>query len=335
MSPLQALSPLTFGAPTFLASIPLAALLYALLRRDSRAALAPSLTLVRQLPPTLRLRIRTPVLALLTSTVLALLAIASSRPQRISVVESSTKRRNLVLALDISRSMSAVDFASGQQQLSRISAVKRVVRKFIDARSEDRIGVVVFGSKAFVQAPLTLDHALINELVSDLSVGIAGDGTAIGDGLGLALKRLKDFPSNSSTVILLTDGASNSGQIEPQQAAEIAKAAGIKVHTIGIGSDTGVLSPGMFGLLQGAQKAEFDEESLKHIAEATGGTYFNARNLAGLIQVYEQIDQLERTSHEDPQQRVVDERFAPLCLAALLGYVAVLLCSRVWLLRVP
>jgi Ca-activated chloride channel family protein len=136
-------------------------------------------------------------------------------------------------------------------------------------------------------------------------------------------------------VILLTDGVSNSGQLEPLEAAEIAKAAGIKVHTIGIGSNRDILTPGLMGIMQGAQQAEFDEGPLKQIAATTGGSYFNAQDLEGLAKVYRQIDELERTSSKDPQQRLVDERFTPWCLAALAAYLLYLLCARVWLLRVP
>jgi Ca-activated chloride channel family protein len=335
MIPAQAFAPLSWGFPLALLAAPLALVLFYLTWRKAGAALIPTISLVKTLPRSIKLRLRLPLLGVLATSFILLLSAAAARPQRVTQLESGTKRRNLVLALDASRSMEAVDFSSGSQQLSRMTAVKRVVRQFIQARAEDRIGVVVFGSKAFVQAPLTLDHQLLLDLISDLSPRIAGDGTAIGDGLGLSLKRLREAPADSSTVILLTDGVSNSGQLDPLEAAEIAKAAGIKVHTIGIGSNRDILTPGLMGIMQGAQQAEFDEGPLKQIAATTGGSYFNAQDLEGLAEVYRQIDELERTSSKDPQQRLVDERFTPWCLAALAAYLLYLLCARVWLLRVP
>ena len=335
MIPAQAFAPLSLGLPLALLAGPIALALYYILRRQTGAALVPNITLVRALPRSVKLQIRAPLLAILAVGFIISLSLAAARPQRVTALESGAKRRNLVLALDASRSMEAVDFSSGSQQLSRMAAVKRVVRQFIQARAEDRIGVVVFGSKAFVQAPITLDHQLLLELISDLAPRVAGDGTAIGDGLGLSLKRLRDAPSASSTVILLTDGVSNSGQLEPVEAAQVAKAAGIKVHTIGIGSNRDILTPGLMGIMQGTQQAEFDEEPLKQIAAITGGSNFNAQDLEGLAKVYKQIDELERTSSKDPKQRLVDERFVPWCLAALAAYLLYLLCARVWLLRVP
>jgi Ca-activated chloride channel family protein len=268
------------------------------------------------------------VLATLGFAAVVLFTVAAARPQRTTVFESQTEARSLVLALDISRSMATADFGGvfGHRHVSRLDAVKAVVRRFVGERSDERLGLVVFGNAAYVQAPLTRDYSVIEELVARLQVGMAGDGTAMGDGLGLAIKRIADLPARSRAVILVTDGVSNSGQVNPLKAAEVARDLGIKVYTIGIGGladDTG------------GQTREYDEPTLREVARITAGTYLNAATVGGLEEVYAEIERLERVDIDVPETRIIEELFAPFLLAALLCYGAYGALARSVFRRIP
>jgi len=288
----------------------------------------PSGSLLEALPRSWRVRLARPVLTSLAFLAVALLTIAAARPQRTTVVESQTETRSLVLALDISRSMATADFGGvfGHRHVTRLDAVKAVVRRFVRERGGDRLGLVVFGNAAFVQAPLTRDYSVIEELVARLQVGMAGDGTAMGDGLGLAIKRIADLPARSRAVILVTDGVSNSGQVNPLKAAEVARDLGIKVYTIGIG-----------GIAEGQDQGtrEYDEATLREVARITSGTYLNAATVEGLEAVYAEIERLERVASDDPETRVIEELFAPFLLAALLLYATHVALSRSVFRRIP
>lgn len=309
---------------------PMVLLACVLRRRAFETAAVSSVSAIVGAPQSLRQILRAPVLWLLFAGGIIALTIALSRPQVQSLLTNKTEARNLMLVLDVSKSMATVDFDS-RGILSRIGGVKDVVAEFIKARSRDRLGLVVFGSSAYLQCPLTLDHSLIKQLVNLLQAGIAGDATAIGDGLGIALKRMRAYDPKTSAVILLTDGVNNSGQVTPLKAAELAREMGIKVHTIGIGS-----SGSQMGFFSGAGlSAEFDEHTLKKIAEITGGTYFNADSLEGLKEVYAEIDRLERSENEEPEVRGVKELFPSYTIiaAALLGTFWILKSSL--FLKVP
>jgi Ca-activated chloride channel homolog len=192
-----------------------------------------------------------------------------------------------------------------QYNTSRLEAVQSVVSEFVEQRADDRVGLVVFGNGAFLQAPLTLDHKVILSLLEQLRPGIAGNGTAIGDGLGLGVKRTANLKTESRAIILLTDGANNSGKLNPIEAAKLAQKFGIKVHTIGVGS---------------AAQADFDEATLKKIAAATNGVYFNAQDLSALKRVYDEIDKLESSSEKERQQNYITEYYWIPALAAIICY---------------
>ena len=326
---------ITLAQPLFIILAPVILLIALITSPKSRSASVSSVSLFRGVPLSLRVVLRAPILFTLASIFVLGAVVSAHRPQKLSTIDGTLPRRNLILALDLSRSMAASDFATGRNDLSRWAAVRRVVKRFIAARSEDRIGVVVFGSKAFVQAPLTRDHMLLAELINELNVGVAGDGTAIGDGLGVSLKRLVDVPADSSAVILLTDGVSNAGNLDPLQAAAIAQEMGIKVHTIGIGNPLDVITGAGGGITGGGQRADFDDRTLREISAKTGGVYFNAQDSDALSSVYEQIDALERTTSIEYNNIQIEELFVPLSFAALLAYVSYLLVGRVWLLKVP
>ena len=296
ISSLPSLSELNFAYPwVFLLAL---ALLIASRRSRYKKSLVlhPSVSTLVKVKKTWKAAYRKPILNLLWFSFIILLATAAAKPHISSTVSDDSPRRNLILALDVSGSMRTSDFGGSYGTVSRLAAVKEVVREFLKSRSEDRIGVVVFGNKAFLQSPLTTDIDLLDTLVSGLSVGVAGDGTAIGDGIGLSLKHINSVKSNSSSLILMTDGVNNAGQVNPEKAAKVAKQLGVKVHTIGIGNSSPVVQRFPGGIFSGQYMlgSEFDEALLKKISELTGGVYFNASSIEGLKEIYSEIDKLER-----------------------------------------
>ena len=226
---------------------------------------------------------------------IALLVTALARPQEgRKSTEILSAGVDILLAIDTSGSMRAMDFEKNNQPVDRLSVVKDVVSEFIDSREFDRMGMVVFGNEAFTQCPLTLDHDILHSFLNKLQIGVAGDSTAIGSAIGISVKRLKDLVSKSKVIILLTDGRNNAGNITPYQAAEIAKTYGIKIYTVGVGTKGDAPFPmnAPFGQRMLMQRVAIDEVSLKKIAEQTGGRYFRATDSDSLKQIYAQIDSL-------------------------------------------
>lgn len=316
--------------------LPLLIYLGVRLRKPAQTVSVPSGADLRVIPRGFRARVRGPLLTALSIAAVIALTTAAARPQRLSNLPTTAQARNLLLAIDVSRSMETIDFASPRGRISRMQAVKQVLPGFLEARAGDRIGIVVFGSSAFLQSPLTLDHKTLQRLVEAIPVGIAGDGTAIGDGLGLSLKRLKDLPATSSAVVLLTDGVNNSGEVDPLRAAAVAKDLKITVHTIGIGSYDPVARGGAGVFFPSSQaEPEFDERTLQRIAELTGGTYQNASSVEGLQKVYAALDTLTRTEDVQPSQKLVEELFLPYALAGMLAFFAALVLQRFLFVRGP
>ncbi|MCX6115091.1 MAG: VWA domain-containing protein [Proteobacteria bacterium] len=304
-----------------------------LFRTRPAATPCPSSKLLACLPRSFRLKIREPLLAILAITSILCLAVAAARPQRITLFEQPHRARNIMLVVDASNSMSAQDFPTTLGYASRMDGAKSAVAEYVRSRQKDRIGLVVFGNTAYLQSPLTTDTALVEQLVNTLYPRMAGDGTAIGDGLGLALKRLRDVTGRTKAIILLTDGVNTAGQISPFKAAEIARDLKIQINTIGLGSGRAALG-GMLGT-PGRAVAEFDEESLKQIAQITGGAYFNANNLADLQEVYRKIEQLQESELEQPDRTIIEELYPPFVLVALLSYLLGVILSATYLLKVP
>lgn len=220
-----------------------------------------------------------------------------------------------MMALDISGTMLAEDLRP-----NRLEAAKQVASDFVIARPNDQIGLVVFAGESFTQCPLTTDHAVLVNLFKSVEYGMIEDGTAIGLGLANAVNRMKDSETKSKVVILLTDGSNNRGDIDPQTAAEIAKTFGIRVYTVGVGSygQTRVPVRTPMGMQYMTMDSEFDEGTLRRIAETTGGQYFRATDNNSLKQIYEQIDQLEKTKMRVREYAKHTENFAPFLYAALL-----------------
>ncbi len=298
-------------------------------RRSTTGPYVPSIEEVA-CAPSLRQRLRAPVLWSLWLLTIAALTVAAARPQRIAVLTAPAEARNIMLTLDISGSMRTQDFRSGVREISRLEAVKEVVSQFIDQRADDRLGLVVFGATGFLQAPLTRDRSLLQDLVRRLQPGLAGDGTAIGDGLGLATKRIADLPAKSKAIVLLTDGVNNSGRVNPLKAAKVAGELGIKVHTIGIGISSNQAADPFHQSMP-----DFDEPTLQEIAQSTGGVYFHAQDLSELQRVYDEIDQLETSKSEDPEQLHVEELFPFFSLAALVFLLSFALLAETALRRIP
>jgi len=229
---------------------------------------------------------------------ISLFIIALARPQEgYKRTEILSMGVDIMLALDTSGSMQALDFIKNEKRDTRLAMVKDVVSKFIGNRTNDRMGMVVFGSEAYTQCPLTLDQNILQSFLSKLDIGMAGDSTAIGSAVGIAVKRLKDLKSDSKIIILLTDGRNNAGNLAPLQAAQTAKAFGIKIHTIGVGTQgkAPFLVNSFFGQRYVYQEVDIDEGTLKEISKITGGQYFRATDLESLKSIYKQIDQMEKS----------------------------------------
>jgi Ca-activated chloride channel family protein len=265
-------------------------------------------------------------LPLLYYLVLVLVVAALARPQwgtRQMILD--TKGVNIILAIDLSESMGAVDFQQGGRMINRLAAVKQVVRDFIGKRSGDRIGMVVFGSQAYTQLPLNRDYNTIAAILDRLEIGAAGRSTAVGDAIGIALKRLEDVESRANVIILLTDGRSNSGELEPLAAAGIAAGKKVRIYTVGVGGRGRapfLVNDPIFGQRTIYQRVDLDEETLGAIAERTGGLYFKATDLEGLEKIYNTIDQMEKT---DVKIKVYDQ-FNDLylwCLLPALGLLGI------------
>jgi Ca-activated chloride channel family protein len=263
------------------------------------------------------------------------LVTALARPQSGNYLsEEFSEGRDLIIAVDASGSMKALDFKIDKKPVSRLEALKGVVRSFIEERKGDRIGLIVFGEEVFTQCPLTSDHELLLQYLDDLEIGMAGDSTALGDGLALSVKRLKEIPSESKAVILVTDGLKTSGQMEPIQAAEIAKRLGVKVYTIGIGGKAPAPFPveDIFGRTQITYlDIPVDDETLKQISDLTGGAYFSAQNTEDLLKIYSEIDRLEARKEVTPRLVANKEHFFPFLLAGLFTVLLGELLSRTYL----
>ena len=248
--------------------------------------------------------------------VITLISIALARPQLTNKWSSqSTEGIDIMMALDISGTMLAEDLRP-----NRLEAAKKVASDFVIARPNDQIGLVVFAGESFTQCPLTTDHAVLVNLFKSVEYGMVEDGTAIGLGLANAVNRMKDSETKSKVIILLTDGSNNRGDIDPQTAAEIAKTYGIRVYTSGVGSYGQARVPVQtpIGKQYITMDNEFDETTLRSIAETTGGQYFRAKDNTSLKAIYDQIDQMEKTKLRVREFSKHTENFMPFLYAALI-----------------
>ncbi|MFO1435450.1 MAG: VWA domain-containing protein [Gammaproteobacteria bacterium] len=244
---------------------------------------------------------------------------AAARPQWIGEPEALPMNgRDLMLAVDLSRSMQQNDFELNGELIDRLTAVKVVALDFIRRRVGDRVGLILFGERAYLQAPLTFDRDTVSTLLREAALGLAGDATAMGDAIGIAVKRLRGEGVQNRVLILLTDGANTAGEIDPLKAAELAAKAGLRIHTIGIGADE-ERARKLFGIFRNNPKLDLDEVTLRAVAEKTGGHYFRARDSAELSEIYRHIDAIEPTAKDPRQYRPITELFVwPLALSWML-----------------
>jgi Ca-activated chloride channel family protein len=269
---------------------------------------------------------------LLAALAWLLLVVAGARPQFIGEpVQLPVSGRDLLLAVDISGSMEEQDMVLVDKVATRLMAVKIVAGNFIERREGDRLGLILFGDQAYLQTPLTFDRKTTNIQLREAAIGLAGKRTAIGVSIVLAVKRLRDQPQANRVLILLTDGANTAGAVDPQKAADIAASEGVRIYTIGVGADERIVR-GLFGQRRVANN-ELDEPALKAIAEKTGGRYFRARDIAGLEEIYQLLDEFEPVSQEEKTFRPVRELYmwpagGALLLSLLLALGATGLFAR-------
>jgi Ca-activated chloride channel family protein len=260
----------------------------------------------------------------------ALLCVAAARPQQLGEpTQPPQAGRDLMLAVDLSGSMSDEDMTLGGQTVDRLTAAKAVLADFLDRRPGDRVGLLVFGDKAYALTPLTLDLDSVRGQLDDSVVGLAGRATAIGDAIGLAVKRLRSQPSSQRVLILLTDGVSNAGILDPLKAAELARDEGVRIHAIAFGGEGGGVS--VFGIpLHLPGDEDIDETTLQRIAKLTGGKEFRARDTEELAGIYAEIDRLEPVKRPGQSVRPRIERYPwPLGAALALGLLALAAPRRV------
>lgn len=255
-----------------------------------------------------------------------LLVLATTRPQWVGEqLDLPLSARDLMLAVDLSGSMEVEDFVIEGQPVDRLTATKYVARDFIERRKGDRLGLILFGRNAYLQTPLTFDLQTVKTLLLESAIGLAGRETAIGDAIGLAIKRLKDKQQGSRVLILLTDGANTAGEISPLKAAELAAKNGLKIYTIGIGADE-MIQRTLFGQRKVNPSVDLDEKTLTAIAEQTGGQYFRARDTEELNKIYRRLDKLEPVEVDSQIFRPVRALFMwPLGAALGLGILLILL----------
>ena len=285
-------------------------------KKEMPSVLFSSLQVVQPLH-TWRTTLR-PILYVLRCLALAALIVALARPRSSSEITKTktTEGIDIILSIDMSSSMLAKDLKP-----NRIEALKRVASHFIEQRASDRIGIVVYSGESYTKVPATTDKSVVLQALKDIKQGEIDDGTAIGMGLGTAINRLKDSKTKSKVIILMTDGINNTGVIDPLSAAELAKEYGIRVYTIGIGTNGKALSPVAYnpdGSLQyDMVPVEIDERLLTQIAEATGGHYFRATDNQKLAQIYTEIDKLEKSKIEELKYYQHKENFRLWALLAL------------------
>jgi len=250
-----------------------------------------------------------------------LLVLASSRPQWLGEpIEQGVSGRDLMLAVDLSGSMEAKDFILNDKAVDRLTATKKVASEFIEQRVGDRLGLILFGTQAYLQTPLTFDRKTVQTLLNESALGLAGENTAIGEAIGLAVKRLQSQEASSRVLILLTDGANTAGNVTPLKAAELAAQQQLKIYTIGIGADEMIVKS-FFGSQKINPSRDLDEKTLTAIAETTGGQYFRARDTAELQKIYQILDQLEPVEKDQQYFRPRSELFFwPLGLALGLAF---------------
>lgn len=263
---------------------------------------------------------------LLGASIWILLLLAATQPRWLGQpITLAQQGRDLMLALDLSGSMNIADMTIQGQSFTRLEAMKFVLRDFIAQRQGDRVGLILFADAAYQQTPLTFDLLTVQRFLDDSVMGLVGQRTAIGEAVGLAVKRLNEYDSSNKVLILLSDGSNNAGTLQPQEALTLAKAAGVKIHTVGLGAEE-MVQQSVFGRRTVNPSHDLDEALLQQLAEETGGRYFRARSPRELAEIYQLLDQLEPISRDDltyrPQYSLLHW---PLAAALLLSFCLALM----------
>jgi len=261
-----------------------------------------------------------------------LLVLATARPERIGdELDVPVAGRNLMLAVDLSGSMDQKDFELGGRRVDRLTATKAVASDFIERREGDRIGLILFGERAYLQVPLTLDRETVNILLLEAFIGLAGEKTAIGDAITLAVRRIHEQKKDEGeqVLVLLTDGANTAGEVQPIKAAELAQQVGLRIYTIGIGAEQLEVSSLVGGRRRINPSADLDEDTLTEIARLTGGRYFRATDTASLQDIYKLVDELEPVEEPESGFRPVKSYYyyplgIAIALVALMGVISLL-----------
>lgn len=326
----------TFAYPWvlyFLLLIPLLVAWYIWHGRKKQASITySSLKAFEKIPATFRERLRQLPFAI-RMLAIGFLIVALARPQNFSAGQSvNAEGIDISMVLDISGSMLAEDFKP-----NRLDAAKKVIDDFVQGRTTDRIGLVIFSREAFTQCPLTIDYSVLRNLLGDIKTGMIEDGTAIGNGIANGINRLKDSDAESRVIILLTDGVNNAGEVDPISAAEIASTFGIRIYTIGVGTRGEAPYPVQtpFGIRYQMVPVEIDEAILKKIAEITGGQYFRATNNRALEEIYNKIDKMEKTKIEITSYRNAKELFAGWLAIGFALLLFELIASKTILRKLP
>ncbi|MEC7181287.1 MAG: VWA domain-containing protein [Bdellovibrionota bacterium] len=278
------------------------------------------------------------ILLILRSLAIILLVVALARPQSgRQFTKTNSEGVDILLVLDTSESMQALDFKREGKRVNRLRVVKEVVRDFIKKRPNDRIGLVVFGEEAFTQCPLTLDHGIVMDFLDNIKIGMAGSATALGQAIGIGVNRMKDLKSKSKIMIALTDGRNNAGRLSPLQASKLADHYGVKVYTIGVGTQgkAPFLADTLFGKRYIYQKVDLDESTLKQVASETGAKYFRATNTDELKNIYSLIDKLEKTKIEVKKYTEYNEMFAHFLIPGLFILLLEIFLGQTKLRRIP
>ncbi len=327
---------ITFAYPWvlyFLIIIPVMLVYYWMIGKKKQPAIIySSVGMFKKFPATFREKFRH-IPVILRVLAIALLIVALARPQTFSSGENiNTEGIDIVMALDISGSMISEDLKP-----NRLEAAKNVIDKFIDGRTSDRIGLVIFSRDAFTQCPLTIDYSVLKHLLAEVHTGMIPDGTAIGNGIADAVNRLKDSKAKSRVIILLTDGQNNAGEIDPLTAAQIAKTYGIRIYTVGVGTRGQAPYPVQtpFGKRYQMVPVDIDEGMLRKIASITGGEYFRATDNRTLNDIYNKIDKMEKTKIQITSYRHAKELFYGWLGAGLILIVLEVGLSRTVFRKVP
>jgi Ca-activated chloride channel family protein len=317
---------ISFAWPYLLALLPLPLLVYFLPAKKHRQSAALHLpVLLPQVASAQASAPSRPVPLWLAALLWCLLVLSVTRPQWLGEpIDIPSEGREMMIAVDLSGSMQIEDMQLGSQQVDRLTMLKVLLSEFITNRQGDRLGLILFGDDAYMQAPMTFDRATVKQMLEESFIGLVGTKTAIGDAIGLAVKRFDEKKESNRVLILLTDGQNTAGKLTPEQGLELAVAKNITIYTIGIGADV-MIERSLFGNRKVNPSADLDERSLANIAEQTGGKYFRARDSQSMKDIYKLLDQLEPIEQDQQQMRPLKALFFyPLALALLLIFVQLL-----------